>query len=97
MVITMTTLDGKAHEAKLPYDGAAHVDVGGVLCPHCGMPLRVRGTDCRIDSFDTYRADAVCAGVECGRRVGDLLVRLSTLFGIEEDERVLWHGRARVY
>lgn len=64
-------------------------------CPSCGdAPLRVQGTGRTIGGHDWYRATGHCAA--CGARVGEVRAYVSTIFGIEEDERVL-HGRARVY
>lgn len=64
-------------------------------CFKCGtVPFKVQGGNMRVDDFDTYAADAVC--VSCRDRVGTIRAQVSTIFGIEEDTRVL-HGRPRVY
>lgn len=58
-----------------------------VPCPHCkATPLRVQGTGKRIASHDTYAAEAVA--MCCDRHVGEIRAQVSTLFGLEEDERV---------
>lgn len=58
-----------------------------VPCPHCAVtPLRVQGTGKRVASHDTYAAEAVA--MCCDRHVGEIRARVSTLFGLEEDERV---------
>ena len=83
-------------EAKLPYEGAPHVAVEGHSCPKCRpavTPLLLRGVYRHYD-HDTYYSDAHC--VACGTHVGELRAKVETIFGIEEDTRVL-HGRCRVY
>jgi hypothetical protein len=78
----------------MPYDGAAHVVVDGA-CPACGAePFGARGLGRRIAAHDTYAADAVATC--CGKHVGELRVTLGTIFGLEEDERVLT-GPWKVY
>jgi len=64
-------------------------------CPTCGeSSFKVRGTGKRIGAHDEWHADgfAIC----CDEHVGTLVVKVDTIFGIEEDEAVL-NGRARVY
>lgn len=46
------------------------------------------------DGYDTITGRAECA--RCRSKVGVLTVKVVTLFGLEEDRRVL-HGRPRVY
>jgi len=85
--------DEKRHTAKLPYDGAAHVEIEA--CPACReAPAKVAGEGVSHHDHDTYYAPArtLC----CGAR-GELRTTVSTVFGIEEDEAVLLRGRARVY
>ena len=69
-----------------------------VPCPHCGVrPLRARGRGIHARehaAYVAYVADADC--VVCSKPVGVLRVEVSTIFGIDEDERVL-NGRCRVY
>ena len=102
MKISLTTGDGRKLAAKLPYESADHVVVEALTCkcefgredPTDFGGLRVRGTGKSIESRDTWRADAQC--VSCGVHVGVLRVKMDTIFGIEEDERVM-HGPWRVY
>ncbi len=95
MKISLHTGDERKLEARQPYAGADHVLVDAA-CPAagCAPPLKVGGSGRRIESHDTYAADAFC--MCCGARVGTLRVVCSTIFGVEEDERVL-NGRCRVY
>jgi hypothetical protein len=94
-------IDGKRHKAKVPFPHADHVLVSGVLvCPACGKAtgeagLVVRGSGNHIESHDTYKATAHAAC--CRRPIGAIRAKVSTIFGLEEDEAVLVHGRCRVY
>lgn len=81
------------HACTMPYDGADHV-LSSVALP-CGCETRkIGGRGMTLESRDTYRAKAGC--MVCGADVGTLRVEVSTVFGIEEDERVL-NGRCRVH
>lgn len=85
------------HPLTLPHPGADVVCVGGMEdCPSCGsLLLTVRGKGMRISEDDrAYESDghATC----CGAYLGKLRVEPSTIFGLREDEAVLY-GRARVY
>lgn len=81
-------------KAKLPYPTAQHVDVSGA-CPKCdASPWRAQGAGDRQRGHDTI--DERCRCLECGAIVGRIVVTVDTIFGIEEDERVL-NGRCRVY
>lgn len=94
MKVELLIRNGATHSARVPYDGADHVTVKG-LCPLCGAAdFRVRGQGIHTTTHDTHLARAV--SVCCGVDVGELRVTMSTIFGIEEDGRVL-HGRPRVY
>jgi len=65
-------------------------------CPSCGAsPLRVCGRARTIEGHDVYAARAMCGA--CDDEIGTIRARVSTLFGLREDEAVLVHGRARVY
>jgi hypothetical protein len=77
--------------ARLPYPTATFVEVD-FPCSGCGSKQVAGGTPTR--GHDTYTAPAVC--VDCRAACGTLVATVSTLFGIEEDERVL-NGRPRVY
>jgi hypothetical protein len=76
-------------------------------CPFCGAePGRVRG-DGNVDHdhgygahYDTYRVRAIAQCCTDETRIvdlGEMHVKVDTMFGIDEDEAVLVHGRARVY
>jgi hypothetical protein len=66
------------------------------LCPGCGSaPFRVSGT--RIEDYGEHGCLAGAVSVCCQQNVGYLRAEPETLFGREEDEAVLLHGRARVY
>ncbi len=65
-------------------------------CPSCGEDLAVQGDGMKVSPSDRYYfARGYCAA--CRAYVGEIRAYPSTLFGIEEDEAVLLHGRARVY
>lgn len=66
----------------------------GDSCPVCKRALHVRGAGKRIASRDTYEADGFCAS--CGAPLGTIVAQVSTIFGLEEDERVL-AGPWKVY
>lgn len=85
------TLRHKGHTYTCTPSGD-HVTVGGLTC--CGETLRARGVDCHTVDDRRYeaRALAVCCGVE----VGTIVAEPSTIFGIEEDRRVM-NARCRVY
>lgn len=92
MKITVT-IDAQKWPATQPYKGSEYVDVHGApAC--CGDVLQVSG-GATTEGHDTVTARAHCA--RCGKHVGEIVVTLSTLFGIEEDRRVLVQGRCRVY
>lgn len=69
-------------------------------CPACKPtreppPVRVAGRGRRTNlALDAYECDAVC--IVCGAKIGIVRAFPSTVFGIEEDQRVL-SGRCRVY
>lgn len=87
--------EDRTYSAQAPPPGAPAAEVPALACPHCGeQPLRAAGRGIRETTHDTYVADAACQA--CGGAVGTLRAQVDTIFGIEEDERVL-HGRARVY
>lgn len=86
-------VNGRARKATLPYECAEFVIVDDVDCPRCGKPLAVQSGQPRVD-HDRYRALAWC--VVCKAKIGEMVVVVDTIFGIEEDERVL-NARCRVY
>lgn len=99
MKITMTMEDGTTRECTIPYDGCDYVVVEGKCpnpaCTHPDSPFHVAGVKgTMVKGFNTFTSDAGCIG--CKTVSGKLVVTVDTLFGIEEDERVL-RGRCRVY
>ena len=90
--------DPRTLECRLPFDGADYVLVQGdgvTACPSChGSPFKVQGIGDPARGHDTYSSRAACPG--CHAVVGQIVVKMSTIFGCEEDEAVL-HGRPRVY
>lgn len=85
-------LDDVEWHCTLPHKGAPSVEAAAPACA-CGS-VWVRGLGDDERGHDTITTRAVCAG--CGARRGKLVVTVDTLFGIEEDERVM-NGRCRVY
>lgn len=91
--------DGPRVPAYLPYAEARYVLVSredaqafhAECVDHDG--LSVQGGTPTI-GHNTYTCKAFCAC--CRQPLGVMTVRVSTLFGIEEDDRVL-NGRFRVY
>ncbi|HEX6051790.1 MAG TPA: hypothetical protein VFZ21_21125 [Gemmatimonadaceae bacterium] len=75
---------------------AGPVGIAAGSCPGCcTKPFEVRGGGPqRLPDDRTIRSGGRC--VACGEAVGYLFAQPDTLFGLEEDERVL-HGRPRVY
>jgi hypothetical protein len=65
-------------------------------CPSCksSSPIEVRGRGITRHDHDTCYA--VAEHIKCGASIGELRVKVSTIFGIEEDRRVL-NERCRVY
>ncbi len=92
------TIGGKVYPAMLPQPSAEYVVVhlpAGVhdSCRDADRIIMVSGGDTTHD-HDTYTAPAWCR--TCDEHVGTIRVKVSTIFGIEEDARVL-NGRCRVY
>lgn len=88
-------IDGTPRAARLPFNEADHVIVSGVACPHCKRdPVIAGGSGITHHDHDTYHAQARC--LSCGGKLGEMRTKVSTIFGIDEDEAVL-NGRARVY
>lgn len=95
MNITLKLRDGETRKLTLAFKGVDHADAEGD-CPLCGAKaFGVAGANMRVDSHDTYASDAFSTC--CKRPAGTIYARVSTVFGIEEDERMLKYGRARVY
>jgi hypothetical protein len=94
MKIALHVTAADVRECTLPYPDAEHVVPAGA-CPHCqASPFHVSGGAPVVQGHDTQTAPAWTRC--CGTPAGKLVVTVSTLFGIEEDERVC-HGRCRVY
>ncbi len=98
MKISFKPLEGAAIPCYLPYEGADYVvPAHPITCPApgCGTVItnQFQGGEMTHD-HDTYYAVVRCSG--CGGRLGQLRAEVSTIFGIEEDARVLG-GRCRVY
>jgi len=81
-------------EATRPFEGSDFVEAK-TDCPHCkaSAPIKVQGGESFHD-HDTYTCAAFCVG--CKGSLGKMKVQVDTIFGIEEDNRVL-NGRWRVY
>lgn len=91
MKITLTV----QHDDVRSVQSAGETALAEGVCPKCqATPFRIGGTGQTIESHDTYRADGVC--LACRKPVGVIRAVVSTIFGLEEDERVLY-GRPRVY
>ena len=95
MKITIHIEGRGRRSARLPYQGAEHVLMAGA-CPACGADGPALFGDRPEQGHDRYTATAVHVGADCGAAIGTMVVEFDTLFGIEEDERVL-NGRPRVY
>ena len=92
MKISIRLPDGTAVPARLEEGGGAVVVP---TCPSCGADAaRVRGLGVTHHDHDAYyaAARALC----CGEVIGTMEAKVDTIFGIDEDERVL-RGRCRVY
>lgn len=100
------TIDEKKHTVRLPYPSSREAIVDDIHeCPACGVkfpldgqgqpfpPFKVKGKNAR-HTHDTYVSDGVA--LCCERYVGKLEMKVDTIFGIEEDERVL-NGPWKVY
>ena len=95
MKITIVTKGG-TFKARLPYKGADSVFVSREAhdCPETGGDeISVYGGTTHND-HDTHYAKCYCR--VCGESVGQIQVKVKTLFGIDEDRAVL-QGRPRVY
>lgn len=87
--------------ARRTHEDAAYLICDG-RCPRCNdFNAGLNGFDLQGDTNSKIMLndhDFVCVGfcVACRKPVGTLKVVYETLFGLEEDARVL-HGRPRVY
>lgn len=89
--------DRDVRVAREPFPTARRVLAQGA-CPDCGASdegeFTVAGGIVRYTDDREQIADAVC--LDCNSHIGALRVQFDTLFGVEEDRRVLL-GRPRVY
>lgn len=92
-----TTKEGQAKRitAALPYKNCDHVIIDEP-CPSCehAAPTKLRGRG-YYHSHDTHHATAVA--LCCGVAVGKLEVKVSTIFGIAEDQEMLSGKYGSVY
>lgn len=93
MRITLITPEGIEMEAVRPYEDAGFVRIAA--CPTCEAPgASIRADKSSWRDEETLEGEAYC--LECQKLCGTLRVTIGTIFGLEEDRRVL-HGRCRVY
>lgn len=88
--------NGRTAICTQPYEGSDHVLAAGLQCG-CSRDLTLQlagGVTTEHDGGRTVTAPAYCT--RCHGHVGKLVVKLGTLFGPDEDRRVL-QGRCRVY
>lgn len=97
MKITLHTTDAQRLKMREPYVKAAYVEGReGTACPHCkASPIRARSNEHIVVHDREVHGSAYC--MNCEETVGKLVVKMNTLFGLEEDRRVMIHGRCRVY
>ena len=76
--------------------GASALVLGLDACPRCKRreEVHVQGSGERITGHDTVEADGFARC--CGQRLGTITATVPTVFGLEEDARVL-AGPWRVY
>ena len=92
MRVCVIDSDDKRHAAKIAENGQF---VTIARCPSCGTESpQIRGIGVTHHDHDTYYARAVAACCDVDMRME---TTVSTIFGIDEDEAMLVHGRARVY
>lgn len=100
MRISIVLNNGTRVAAKHP-DGTGFVLIPKCPNPKCNAaPCRVMGDGRVRHDHDTYyvRAIALCCTDQTQIvDIGEMQTKVETFFGIEEDEAVLVHGRARVY
>ena len=88
--------DDKRFKLTTPFEGADHAVVVDEACPHCkASPFKIGGSGKHITDDDrAYQAEGYC--FECKKHVGTIRAEPPTLFGLHEDEAMLY-GRCRVY
>lgn len=89
--------DEKPREAKLPWLDAAYLTVDGG-CPRCRAPwLEIRGeTKTKTIDPETGHLFATAYALCCLQPIGTLKVESQSLFGADEDAKVL-AGRVKVF
>lgn len=90
MRVTLTNPEGRVTELR---ETEGHQFVEAEEACACGSRL-VGGTGREIEGHDVYRARGLCVGCRAYR--GVIRVQVATVFGLEEDERVM-AGPWRVY
>jgi hypothetical protein len=91
----MANIGGDTVACKVPFVGAQYVIADLEACPSCGAkPVELRGSAPQ-QRHDHYTSDAMT--LCCKKFVGQMTAWPDTLFGIDEDQTVLNHGRCRVY
>lgn len=100
MRVSFKPTEGARLNCSVPFDGCAFVTAPG-RCPACGIQeeqdgrFNLQGVPGAMrKTHDEYIAPARC--VACQANIGEITLKVNTIFGIEEDERVLG-GQARVY
>lgn len=83
--VRVTFTDGAGVVHRIRAADTPTVAVPGWRCG-CGGE-RIAGTGRRMESRDTYASEARCVG--CAAAVGTIRAKVSTLFGLEEDEAVM--------
>lgn len=87
-------IGNEARSSSLP-ESEKWIDVDG-RCSSCGRgEFRVIG-DIHRQRVGSHEVTAPALALCCGQEVGEVFVELDTIFGLEEDARVL-NGRCRVY
>jgi hypothetical protein len=78
--------DGHSRKLK-PSTTECRYGIAEGACPHCGAsPFYVAGDGKRIADRDHYEAQGYCAAEECWDKVGTIIAKVSTIFGLEDDE-----------
>ena len=86
--------NGRRVAIKQPQAGDLSVHTKAHPCSCGALPATVAGIH-PVTEYDHVTAEAHC--VDCGAYIGVLTVKASTIFGLDEDRRVLEQGRCRVY
>jgi hypothetical protein len=95
--LVIERVSGNEERSVVPIDDGRQGCAEG-KCPGCAAePFRIKTEPRQVVSHDTARYGAHC--VNCGDPVGWAYATFNTIFGLEEDERMLNKDfqRARVY